>query len=182
MARSALLIVDMINAFDFEGAAALLDQARRMWPKVVRLKERAKAARVPVIYCNDNFGDWRSDFKAVITACTREDKPARDLVQSVAPGPGDYFLLKPKHSAFFETPLESLLKDLKVRRLILCGIAGDGCIHSTATDAHIREFAVIVVRDGTASPSAARNRNALRHLETTRYAKLSDANRVRFSS
>jgi nicotinamidase-related amidase len=180
VARSALLIVDMINAFDFEGAAALLDQSRRIGPRVVKLKTRAKAARAPVIYCNDNFGNWRSDFKAVLDACTREDKPARDLVQSVAPERSDYFILKPKHSAFYETPLESLLEDLKVRRLILCGIAGDGCIHSTATDAHIREFEVIVVRDGTASQTAARNRNALRHLDVARYARLGDANRVRF--
>jgi len=182
VARSALLIVDMINAFNFEGAAALLGQARRIGPRIVGLKTRAKAARAPVIYSNDNFGDWRSDFKAVLAACTRQNKPARDLIQSVAPERGDYFILKPKHSAFYETPLESLLEDLKVRRLILCGIAGDGCVHSTATDAHIREFEVIVVRDGTASQTAARNRNALWHLEATRYAKLSDANRVRFSS
>ena len=182
MARSALLIVDMINAFDFEGAAALLAQTRRIGPRIVRLKARAKASRAPVIYCNDNFGDWRSDCRAVLAACTHEGKPARDLLLSVAPEHDDYFVLKPKHSAFYETPLESLLEDLKVRRLILCGIAGDGCIHSTATDAHIREFEVIVVRDGTASQTAARNRNALRHLEATRYARLSEANRVRFSS
>lgn len=180
MARSALLIIDMINAFEFEGAAALLGQARRIGSKIVRLKARAKAARAPIVYCNDNFGDWRSDFKAVLAACTREGKPARDLVQSVAPERDDYFILKPKHSAFYETALESLLEDLKVRRLILCGIAGDGCIHSTATDGHIREFEVIVVRDGTASQTAARNRNALRHLEAARYARLGDAHRVRF--
>jgi len=182
VARSALLIVDMINTFDFGGAAALLSHARRIGPNIVKLRTRAEAARAPVIYCNDNFGDWRSDFKAVLAACTRDDKPARALVHSVAPGRGDYFILKPRHSAFYETPLESLLGNLKVRRLILCGIAGDGCIHSTATDAHIREFEVIVVRDGTASQTGVRNRNALRHLEATRYANLSNANRVRFSS
>jgi isochorismate hydrolase len=103
----------MINAFDFEGASALFAQARRIGINVVRLKTRAKAARVPVIYCNDNFGDWRSDFRAALNACTRVDKPARDLVRSVAPERGDYFILKPKHSAFYEIALESLLPTSK---------------------------------------------------------------------
>jgi len=178
--RSALLIIDMVNAFDFDGGRALLRQTRRIGPNVVRLKQRARVAGASVVYCNDNFGGWRSDFKAVLAECTRDDRPACDLVRSIAPERDDYFILKPKHSAFYETALESLLADLKVRRLILCGIAGDGCIHSTATDAHIREFEVVVVRDGTASQTTARNRNALRHLEGARYAKVGAVNRVRF--
>jgi nicotinamidase-related amidase len=101
-------------------------------------------------------------------------------VRRIAPESGDYFILKPKHSAFYQTALESLLAALDVRRLVLCGIAGDGCVHSTATDAHIREYEVVVLRDATASQSAARNRDALRHLETTRYATLGSAARVRF--
>jgi nicotinamidase-related amidase len=170
----------MINAFDFLGAKALLYHTQRIGPKIVKLKERAAASRAPIIYCNDNFGDWRSDFKAVVAACTGKRKPARDLIQSIAPQSDDYFILKPKHSAFYETPLESLLEDLGVKRLLISGIAGDGCIHSTATDAHIREFEVVVIRDATASQTVERNRNALRHLETTRYAKLSSSSRVRF--
>ena len=180
-ARPALLIVDMVNAFDFAGARTLLRQARRIGPRIVSLKRRAAAAGRPVIYCNDNFGQWRSDFRALLARCTEPDRPARDLVDSIAPGAEDFFVLKPKHSAFYETPLGSLLEDLGVRRLILCGIAGDGCIHSTATDAHMREYETIVVRDATASQTAARNRNALRHLEQAKYATLCSASHVRFA-
>ena len=173
-------MIDLINAFDFEGARLLLSQTRKIGVKVRKLKARAKMRGHPVIYCNDNFGEWRSDFRAVLERCTADDKPARDLIQSIAPEAEDFFILKPKHSAFYETALESLLEDLKVRRLVLCGIAGDGCIHSTATDAHMREYDVVVARDGTASQTAARNRIALQHLEQAKYATLCSVNRAPF--
>lgn len=178
--KSALLIVDMINTFDYEGARALLAQTRRIVPNIVKLRARASARRVPVIYCNDNFGAWRSDFKALVAECTADGKPARELVQTMAPTPGDYFILKPKHSAFYETALESLLVQLGVRRLVLCGIAGEGCIHATATDAHMREYAVAVVRDATASQTSSQNRTALSHLQNARYATLCTTARTRF--
>jgi nicotinamidase-related amidase len=180
VSNTALLIIDMVNAFDFDGADALLRQTRRIVPKIVALKRRANAAGAPVIYCNDNFGDWRSDFRAVVAECSADGRPGSALVRRIAPESGDYFILKPKHSAFYQTALESLLGALEVRRLVICGIAGDGCVHSTATDAHIREYEVEVLRDATASQTAERNRNALRHLETTRYATLGSAARVRF--
>jgi nicotinamidase-related amidase len=178
--KSALLVVDMINAFDFDGAGLLLRQARRMLLTLVRLKERANRAGCPVIYCNDNFGEWRSDFRSLLEQCIAEDRPGRNVVLRVAPEPHDYFVLKPKHSAFYETPLQSLLKKLGTKRVILCGIAGDGCIHSTATDAHIREFHVVIARDATASQTAARNRTALAHLEAAKYSTVCAAARVRF--
>ncbi|HVV95766.1 MAG TPA: isochorismatase family cysteine hydrolase [Rhodanobacteraceae bacterium] len=178
--RSALLIVDMINAFDFAGASALLRETRRIVPHIIELRTRAHRANRPVIYCNDNFGEWRSDFKALIARCTAKRRPARDLVRAIAPEDSDYFILKPKHSAFYETALESLLESLGVRRLVLCGIAGEGCIHATATDAHMREYRVAVARDATASQTPARNRTALSHLENARYATLCAARNVRF--
>ena len=178
--KSALLVVDMINAFDFEGAHALLRQARPIGANIRALKARARARRCPVIYCNDNFAEWRSDFRSLVARCTAPDRPARDLVAAIAPSPEDYFILKPKHSAFYETALESLLEQLRVRRLVLCGIAGDGCIHATATDAHMREYDVAVVRDATASQTPARNRTALSHLEAAEYATLCVTRGTRF--
>jgi nicotinamidase-related amidase len=177
---SALLIVDMINAFDFPGAAALLRETRPIGSRIVALKQRARAKRRPVIYCNDNFGEWQSDFAALVARCTSEACPARDLIRAIEPEDGDYFILKPRHSAFYETALDSLLDKLRVRRLVLCGIAGEGCIHATATDAHIRKYEVDVVRDATASQTRARNRIALTHLENASYAKIRAAASIRF--
>lgn len=178
-ARTALLIVDVVNAFDFVGATALLRQSIRMAPSLERLRDRAEAARCPVIYCNDNFGEWRSDLNALAARCTADDRPGREFVRRVAPKSDEYFILKPKHSAFYETALESLLEYLKVRRVVVCGIAGDGCVHSTATDAHIREFEALVAADATASQTPQRNRNALQHLVDAGYARLCSARGVR---
>lgn len=179
-AASTLLIIDMINAFDFPGASSLLRQTRRIVPRIIDLRARAHRTKCPVIYCNDNFGQWRSDFKALVARCSADRKPTRELVRALAPGKDDYFVLKPKHSAFYETALESLLESLGVHRLVLCGIAGESCIHATATDAHMREYRVVVARDATASQTSARNRTALSHLENARYATLCAAHNVRF--
>jgi nicotinamidase-related amidase len=174
------LIIDIVNAFDYPGGDSLLKETRRALPAIVRLKARASKVASPIVYCNDNFGQWRSDFKAVVAHCTGDDMPGRDVVRRIKPDEDDYFILKPKHSAFYQTPLESLLEYLEVRRVILAGIAGDSCIHSTATDAHIREFDVVVCADATASQTRARNRNALQHLETAEYARLASSASVRF--
>lgn len=178
--RSALLVIDIINRFDYPGAAALLAATRRIVPAIVSLRRRARAAGCPIVYCNDNFGQWRSDLGALVARCTEDGAPGRDLVERLRPDPSDYFVLKPRHSAFYQTPLEILLERLKARRLILAGIAGESCIHATAVEGHVREYDIVVVADATASQTAARQRRALRHLEDTRSAKVRSARGVRF--
>lgn len=180
MPRAALLIVDMVNAFDFEGGRALLRQARRIGPRIAALKQRASKAGTPVVYCNDNFGEWQTDLRELYARCTAPERPGRKLVESIAPVSDDYFILKPRHSAFYETALESLLEKLRVKRLLLCGIAGESCIHATATDAHMRHFESVVFRDATASQTALRNTVALTHLENARYAIVRESRRIRF--
>jgi nicotinamidase-related amidase len=178
--RSALLIVDMINTFDFPGGEDLLRRTRPIVPVIAGMKMRARKARSPVIYCNDNFGRWRSDFRALIERCTSAKSPGHAIAQALQPGPDDYFILKPRHSAFYQTPLETLLQRLGARRLVLVGIAGDSCIHATAVEGHEREYDVVVVSDASASQSAVRQRRALAHLEDTLSAKIKAARGVRF--
>ena len=165
--RHALLIVDLISRFDFEDGPALLRQARHTLPEVLRLREGFDAAGWPVLYGNDNFGRWRSDFKALVARCLADDAPGRDLVDAIRPRPTDIIVLKPMHSAFFCTPLELVLRSLRVRRLVLAGTAGDGCITATALDAHTRHYEVKVAADATSSLTAARNARALAQLEAT---------------
>jgi nicotinamidase-related amidase len=165
---SAVLVIDLINPFDFPGAAPLLRETRKIVPTVRRVLRRARAAGVPVIYCNDNFGQWRSDFRSNVDLCAGEDARGAAVVREVVPAPLDYFILKPKHSAFFETPLRILLNQLGVKRLALLGIAADSCILTTALDAHIREYEVAVVRDAVAAQTPARTRQALDILRTDR--------------
>lgn len=162
--RSALLIIDMINTFEYPGGQALARHARAAARHARELRDACATAGMPVIYCNDNFGQWRSDFRAVYERCARPGARGADIAALLQPRPHDHFVLKPRHSAFYATPLDLLLEWLRVRRLIIAGIAGDGCVLTTADDAHMREYEVAVARDATASQRPASNRRALAHL------------------
>lgn len=161
---TALLIVDMINPLDFPGARALQKQAVPVARTIARLKDRLKTRGVPVIYVNDNFTQWLRDFHELVAICSQPDAPGAPLVAPLAPEHDDYLVLKPRHSAFHASPLEVLLHQLGVRHVVVTGIAGDGCVMTTAADAHMREFAVSVPSDCCASISRARNQRALQVL------------------
>lgn len=160
---TALIVVDMINTWVMQDGAALLRQASRMLPNLVRLTASARRAGVPIIYANDNFGRWRSNLPATIEQARQASRASARIVDALAPRVTDYVVLKPEHSAFFATPLELLLKALKVRRLVIVGISGDQCVLATAGDALLRDFTVIVPRDAIASATAARTRAILKH-------------------
>jgi nicotinamidase-related amidase len=158
--KFALLLVDVINDFDFPGADRLLKHARPMARILLRLKRRAQNARVPVIYVNDNFGQWKSDFRRTVDYCAREGRGG-DIVNLLRPEENDYFVLKPKHSGFFSTTLETLLRYLETQSLILTGIAGNFCVLFTANDAYMRDFNLFVPSDCTVSNTKKENDSAL---------------------
>ena len=159
--RAALVVIDVMNRFDFPEAPGLLRQVRPVAPRIAALARRFRAARWPVIYANDNHGRWRSNFAQVIEACARPGAPGAWLAQQLLPEPNDYFVLKPEQSAFFATPMEDLLRDLRIRRVVLTGIAGDGCVLASALGAKMRDLDVRVPSDGCASATRARNARAL---------------------
>jgi len=157
----ALLLIDVINDLDFPEANQLLRYARPMARKLLHLKQRAKKAGVPVIYVNDNFGRWRSDFRRQVAHCLRKESRGREIVSLLQPDEDDYFVLKPKHSGFFSTTLNTLLRYLGSKKLIVTGLAGNFCVLFTANDAYMRDYDLIVPSDCTASNTAAENRQAL---------------------
>jgi nicotinamidase-related amidase len=160
-ASVALLLIDVINEFAFPEAPALLRHARPMARALRRLKGRARAAGIPVVYVNDNFGRWRSDFAAVVRRCVAPDAPGRDIARMLAPEPDDYFVLKPKHSGFYATGLAVVLDYLGAHRLILTGLTTPQCVLLTAADAHMRDFELIVPADCAAADDPAWHRQAL---------------------
>ena len=162
----ALLIVDVINDLDFEGSGPLVAQARPMAQRILALKQRARQRGIPTIYINDNFGKWRSDFRTLVAHCTRDDVPGREIARILEPDEQDYFVLKPRHSAFYATTLDPLLATLSTRSVILTGIAGNICILFSANDAYMRGLRVFVPDDCTVSNSAEENHNALEHMRT----------------
>ena len=168
----ALLVIDMINDLEFEDGERIEHAAIAAAERIHALKERCKAAGVPVIYANDNFGRWRSDFRQVVDRVLHDGVRGRPLVELLEPDEDDYFVLKPKHSAFFETTLETLLRYLGVRRLILTGITGDICVKLTANDAYMRDYEILIPVDCTASIDADENEHALRYCERVLKAEL----------
>ena len=159
--KIALLLIDVINDFDFPEADQLLRNARPMAKKLLRLKRRAQKTGVPVIYVNDNFGRWKSDFRHTVEHRAKNGRGS-ELVRLLRPEQNDYFVLKPKHSGFFSTTLETLLRYLETQTLILTGIAGNFCVLFTANDAYMRDFNLVVPSDCTVSNTKQENESALR--------------------
>jgi len=176
----ALLLVDVINDLEFPGGQRLLRPALPMAKRLSALASRARAAKVPVVYANDNFGHWRSDFSAQVRHCLEDGVRGEPIARLLAPEPADYFVLKPKHSAFYSTALDELLRALGTTTIVLGGMAGDVCVLFTAHDAHMRELELIVPADGLASESAAGNRWALAHMERFVRADTRESARIDF--
>jgi nicotinamidase-related amidase len=164
-AGTALLLIDVINDLAFEGSEPLVEQAEPMALRVAALKKRATAAGVPTVYVNDNFGQWRSDFRKTVAHCTAKTSRGRRVSMRLRPTRDDYFVLKPKHSGFYDTTLATLLRDLKIRRVIVTGIAGNICVLFTANDAYMRGLQIIAPRDCCVSNTPGDNDAALRQIE-----------------
>jgi nicotinamidase-related amidase len=146
----ALLVIDMISDMRFPGGEELLEPALAVAERVAALKRRAREAGVPTIYVNDNYGQWRSDFRQLL-AHVLDGTPGRAIAELLRPEDDDYFVLKPKHSGFYATPLELLLSYLGARTLILTGVCTEACVYFTAEEAYVREFGLVVPPDGVAS-------------------------------
>jgi nicotinamidase-related amidase len=176
----ALILIDVINDLDFAEGDQLLHQALPACHRIAALKARAIRARVPVIYVNDNFGRWRSDFNAQVKHCLREGARGKPLVEILRPGEDDYFVLKPKHSGFFSTTLDTLLEYLGAKTVIITGIATNICVLFTANDAYMRDYHLIVPSDCVASNTEQENTYALEQIRSVLKADIRPSTQVRF--
>jgi nicotinamidase-related amidase len=168
----ALLLIDVINDLEFPGAEAIVEAAVPMAHRIAALKKRARAAGIPTIYVNDNFGRWKSDFRKVVEHCLHDGVRGEEVARILEPEEDDYFVLKPKHSAFYATTLDTLLSYLGASTLILTGIAGNICILFSANDAYMRDFHLIIPADCTVSNTEEENRHALEQMEKVLKADL----------
>lgn len=161
----ALLLIDVINDLNFEQGDELLRHALPMAKRIAGLKQRAKELGIPAIYVNDNFGRWRSDFNAQVRHCLEEGARGKRIVELLKPDEDDYFVLKPKHSGFFSTTLDTLLEYLQTKVVILTGMAANICVLFTANDAYMRDFHLVVPSDCVASNTEEENRYALNQIK-----------------
>ncbi|PSL44479.1 nicotinamidase-related amidase [Salsuginibacillus halophilus] len=161
----AFLLIDYINDMEFPDGEKLFPHAAASAKKAADLKKRVKAERIPVIYVNDNYGQWQSDFRQTVDRCLRTDVRGRPVAEALKPDEDDYFILKPQFSGFFATPLEILLAHLDVKTLIIAGVAGNMCVQFTANDAYMRGYRLIVPEDASASNRHEDNAEAMRQME-----------------
>jgi nicotinamidase-related amidase len=163
---TVLILVDVLNDLEFDGGEDLLGFAMPMARQLLAFKRRVKAAGVPVIYANDNFGKWQSDIRTVVDHCLTDHVRGEPLVSLLKPGNDDYCVLKPKHSAFYGSPLDILLAYLQAETLILGGLTSDNCVLFTAMDAYLRDFRLCVPSDGSAAMDEAKHTQALTHMRS----------------
>ena len=161
---AVLLLIDLINDFEFVDGDDIYNNLLPQVEAIVNLKKKAKKAGIPVIYVNDNFGKWQSDFRKLLDHCLKEGVKGKKIVEKLQPDEEDYFVLKPKHSAFYSTTLDVLLDYLKARTLIMAGITGNICVLFTANDAFMRDFSLVIPSDCVASESKEENTYALEQM------------------
>jgi nicotinamidase-related amidase len=178
---AALLLIDVINDMEFPEGDKLLRQTLPAARRIAALKKRATAAGIPVIYVNDNFGRWQSDFKKQVEHCLKDGVRGEPVARLLQPAQEDYFVLKPKSSAFFGTTLHSLLEHLGVRTLILTGVAADVCILFTAHDAHLLDYKIIVPSDCVASNFKRETVVALANMKKATHALVCESPMIQFS-
>lgn len=176
-AQTALLVLDMFSNFAFKDGTRAAQLALPVAKCIAALKARLRKRNVPCIYVNDNLGRWRSRFDQVVQ-CAAASRGGR-VAALLQPDERDYCLLKTKHSAFFDTPLDTVLEALGVRRLILTGTTTPQCILFTATDAYVREYELSVPSDCVVALTPQQQRVALYFLRNILSARVCRSNLMR---
>jgi nicotinamidase-related amidase len=172
ISKDVLLIIDAINDLEFTGGEKVLPWAQKMAMRLAAFRGKAHRAGMPVIYVNDNFGHWQSNFLDVYKYCTRREARGRVVSRKLKPTSKDYFILKPRHSGFFATSLVPLLEDLGAKRLILAGVATNLCVFFTAHDAYMHEYGLTILSDCCAAESDFDHNLALDQLKRFCKAKI----------
>lgn len=180
--KTAVLVLDLITDLDFSEGDRLCGPALAAASRIAPLLARARRARVAVLYANDDRGRWRSDAPGLLLWCKRAGSRGREIARVIEPTSSDQVLLKPKHSAFFGTPLDILLDRMGTQRLIVTGVSAHQCVLFTATDAHVREFELVIPRDCVASPRSTQTRFALQYFKDVLGADTRLSTRVRLAS
>lgn len=159
--RPALLIIDMINLFDFEGGDRLGTHALKACRPIAALRDAFARRDWPVLFANDNFMDWNQEFTDLVVKCRQHPGPSSEIAAVLEPKPAEFYVLKPRHSAFLCTTLPAILSDLQLQELVITGVATDSCVLATVQDAHMRGYKVRVPQDCVAAQTPARSSRAL---------------------
>lgn len=176
--KDALLLVDVVNDFQHADGERLLASFRERHRSLAAALDAACAGDVPVVYANDNHGIWDGDAPGLVRRAVEEGLGG-DLVAAIAPREGDRFVVKPRYSAFDHTPLELILRDLDVERILLAGTATEACVVQTAIDGREVGFKVSVLADACATVDERLERIALEYLREVVGVRVVDVSLLR---
>ena len=173
--RCALLVIDMQNDFVLEGAVMQVKEATRQIPRIKRLIDKCRELSVPIIYTLQRTDAVFCPLEVAVLpwlkdAGMREGTGGADIVSEIAPEPGDLLLWKRRFSAFFQTDLEILLRNIRgqekpVDTVIICGTVTNICCESTARDAFFRDFKVVFGTDVNSAHDEEAHNATLRNME-----------------
>ncbi|MCA1032983.1 cysteine hydrolase [Bacillus timonensis] len=172
----ALIIIDIINDFQFTYGEVLSSKTLEMLPNIMNLKALCKKYHVPIIYVNDHYQVWQADLNKIKSRC--ENPLSKEIIEKLSPEDKEFFLMKPKHSAFYCTPLETFLVENEIKHLILTGIAGNICVLFTANDAYMRGYKLTIPSDCIASVDDQDNQYALRMMENVLKANVTKSSHL----
>ncbi|WP_299094998.1 isochorismatase family cysteine hydrolase [uncultured Metabacillus sp.] len=174
--NQALLIIDMINNFQFDHGPILAKQAEDISLNIFALKKKLKTIGVPIIYVNDHYDLWQADYQKIADKC--KNNLSEKIIHTIYPEDDEFFLIKPKHSAFFGTALNTLLYNLQIKEVIITGIAGNICVLFTANDAYMRGYQITIPADCIASNEEEDNMFALKMMKHTLKAKIVNSENI----
>jgi nicotinamidase-related amidase len=161
--NSALIIIDLINDFNFKHGSLLSKNTLNIIDNIVILRQFFINNKLPIIYVNDNYQVWTGNYLDIVDRCY--NNVSCRIIDKIFPGNDEYFVTKNKFSAFYCTNLEPLLRQLNITTLVLVGIAGNVCIYFSAVDAHMRNFKLFVPSDCIASNYIKDNNIALKSMK-----------------
>ena len=149
MPKSALIVTDMLNTYDHEDAEPLAESVEQKLPAIVRLLEEARGSDdTMVIYANDNQDQWEAGRQELVESALNGKYP--DLVEPVAPREPVPFIAKGRHSIFYQTAFDHMLRSYDVQHIVLAGQVTEQCILYSALDAYMRGYDITVHTDAVA--------------------------------
>ena len=145
---TALVVIDVLNRYEHPDAEPLRRSMRDAVPAISSLVSEAAELGARVVYVNDNYGDWSAGRDELCRRALAGTDPA--LVEPLLPPADAAFVTKARHSVFYETPLEYLLRSNGVERVVLTGQVTEQCILYSALDGYVRHFSIVVPADAVA--------------------------------
>jgi nicotinamidase-related amidase len=170
---TALIVIDMLNPYDHEDAAPLMASVERVLPALERLIDAAKSREIEVVYVNDNYGDWSAGRPELVARAL--DGKAPHLVDPILPADDCPFVVKARHSIFYQTQVEYMLRQIGVDRIALSGQVTEQCVLYSALDGYVRHFDVVVSRDCVAHIDEGFAEAALKLMERNMHADVASS-------